>query len=96
MVLVEDWKVADAKARFADLVRKSEKEPQAITRHGRRVCVMLSYDSYIALKKYQTEGQPPQQIDHFVHLSRELRAGDGVDLPETERASRPGPDFSAD
>jgi len=96
MVINYDWKVADAKARFTDLIRKSEKEPQIITRHGTRVSVVLSYDSYIALKKYETEGQSLARIDHFLHLSTEFRTEGGYDLPEQNRRSRPGPDFSVE
>lgn len=38
------WKLQDAKARFSELIRAAEREPQVITRHGKTVGVLYGPD----------------------------------------------------
>lgn len=40
------WPVQDAKARFSELLRAAEAEPQKITRHGEEVGVLVSAGEY--------------------------------------------------
>ncbi len=44
------WPVQDAKARFSEVLRAAESEPQTITRHGEEVGVLLSAGEYQRLK----------------------------------------------
>ncbi len=40
--LQNDWTVADAKAKFSELLEKARTGPQTITRHGRPAAVVVS------------------------------------------------------
>lgn len=43
----DTWQLQDAKNRFSELVdRTLRKGPQVVTRHGRKVVVVLPYDDY--------------------------------------------------
>jgi prevent-host-death family protein len=45
------WQLQDAKARFSELVQKAIDEgPQAVTRHGKEVVVILSAEEYRKLQ----------------------------------------------
>jgi prevent-host-death family protein len=42
-----EWKLADAKNRFSELVRRARSEgPQRVTRHGRDAVVVLSAEEF--------------------------------------------------
>jgi prevent-host-death family protein len=44
---VSTWKVAEAKARFSELIEKALTEgPQEVTRHGKQAVVVLSADEW--------------------------------------------------
>lgn len=49
------WPVQDAKARFSELLRASEKEPQHITHRGEEKAVLLSADEYRRLRQKRPE-----------------------------------------
>ena len=40
------WTVAEAKARFSELIEQARMEPQTITRHGRSVAVVVSAEEW--------------------------------------------------
>jgi prevent-host-death family protein len=45
------WQLQEAKARFSELVQKALDEgPQAVTRHGKEVVVILSAEEYRKLQ----------------------------------------------
>ena len=74
-----DWALADAKARFSELVGLAENSgPQFITRRGRRAAVLVSSADYDAL-----QGRPRRTIKDW------LLAADGRDdrVPRPDRAS---------
>ena len=43
------WQVQEAKQKFSQVLREAEREPQWITRQGRRVGVLLSAEEYEGL-----------------------------------------------
>ena len=43
---MREWQLQDAKARLSKLVTDSQKEPQVISRHGKRECIVLSFKKY--------------------------------------------------
>lgn len=44
---MDEWKLADAKNRFSELVRRARSEgPQVVTRHGRDAVVVLSTEEF--------------------------------------------------
>lgn len=40
------WQVQEAKNKFSQVLDQAEKEPQVITRHGRKAGVLMSYEAY--------------------------------------------------
>ena len=44
--MTKTWQVQEAKARFSELVRSADSEPQTITVHGRRAAILLSANEY--------------------------------------------------
>lgn len=50
-----DWPVQDAKARFSEVLRDAEKEPQRITHRGVEKAVVLSAKEYRRLTKRPAE-----------------------------------------
>ena len=43
------WQLQDAKAKFSEVVKAAQEEPQIITVHGKETAVILSYDEFIEL-----------------------------------------------
>jgi prevent-host-death family protein len=43
------WKLEEAKARFSEVVRRAQHEPQHVTVRGREAVVVLSADSFARL-----------------------------------------------
>ena len=44
------WQLQEAKARFSEVVRSANREPQIITVHGKESAVVLSIEEYRKLK----------------------------------------------
>lgn len=71
------WKLQDAKARFSELIRAAEREPQVITRHGKTVGVLYGPELIP-----QPAGQPRTALEA-------LRGDfDFSDMPEGEWLDR--------
>lgn len=48
---MESWAASQAKARFAELIRKAQTEgPQTVTQHGRDAVVVLSVEEFRKLR----------------------------------------------
>ena len=46
------WQVQDAKNRFSEMVERARKDgPQTVTRHGRKVAVVLSHEEFEKLSR---------------------------------------------
>ncbi len=45
-----DWKIANAKSQFSELISLAEKEPQIVCNRQNPVAVVLSYEEYNRLK----------------------------------------------
>ena len=64
------WQLQTAKQRFSELIDLAlEGEPQVITRHGREVAVVLSFEEYRRLtgtldfKRFLAEGPPLDELE---------------------------------
>lgn len=53
------WPVQDAKARFSEIMREAEKEPQMITRHGEEAAVLMSAEEY---RRLRGGGKPARSL----------------------------------
>lgn len=47
------WQMQDAKARMSELVKRAQKQPQAITLHGKPVAVVVSQETFDKLSRSQ-------------------------------------------
>lgn len=57
------WQMQDAKAKFAEVVRRAKSDgPQIVTHHGSDTAVVLSIDEYRRLK-----GEAPNFRDHLLN-----------------------------
>ena len=46
------WQVQDAKNRFSEMLERARKDgPQTVTRHGRKVAVVLSHEEFEKLSR---------------------------------------------
>lgn len=52
----DSWTVAQAKARLSEVIEKARREPQAITRHGKRAVVMVDAELWERVKRREQRG----------------------------------------
>jgi len=52
---MHDWSIRDAKDHLSQLIEAAQTEPQAITRRGRRVAILLSEREF---KRLQRQAEP--------------------------------------
>jgi prevent-host-death family protein len=63
-VVMASWSVADAKAKFSEVLETARsKGPQEITRSGKPVAVLVSFDEW---KQRQYEEQPKESLVDFL------------------------------
>ncbi|HSO27170.1 MAG TPA: type II toxin-antitoxin system Phd/YefM family antitoxin [Anaerolineales bacterium] len=63
MATIPTWQLQDAKNRFSELVDKTlDDGPQIVTKYGRPVVVVVSFDTYKALTR-------PGSLSEFLLLS---------------------------
>lgn len=75
------WQLQEAKQRFSEVVRRALTEgPQWVTRHGRRVVVVVAADEF--------EGGRGGRFKEF------LLSGPEMEPLEIERSSAPAPEVS--
>ena len=48
------WQLQEAKAKFSEVVRMAETEPQIVTMRGRPVVVIVSHQKYLKLRNPST------------------------------------------
>ena len=73
---MRSWKLEDAKNRFSEVVRRAlAREPQLVTRNGRRAVVVVSAEEYDRLVA-------PEPLLDLLRRSpfAEVLAADGLDL----------------
>ena len=52
----DSWTVAQAKARLSEVIEKARREPQAITRHGKRAAVVVDAELWNRIKRREQRG----------------------------------------
>ena len=85
-----EWKLAQAKQQFSEVVRAAEREPQIILNRDRRVAVLVTaaeFDDYLAWKSSRAKGSFADAIDELVSICRE----EGATYDAPPRADRPNP-----
>ena len=77
------WTVAEAKAKFSELLERAEKEgPQRITKHGRETAVVVSAEEWAK----KVEPKPKESLAEF--LAKSPLRGSGLVIPPREKSSR--------
>src|SRR5690348_797331 len=86
---MSDWSIADAKARFSELVLRVRDRPQRLTKRGREVAVVIAADEYARLLRATERGER-QPMRAFLEAAERLRAeGDlDLDVPRRRRNKR--------
>jgi prevent-host-death family protein len=46
MAIAEEWQLQEAKNKFSEVVRRSQRRPQTITLHGKPSAVVISFDEF--------------------------------------------------
>lgn len=90
---MSDWSVADAKARFSELILQVRETPQRVTKRGYGVAVVIAPEEYERLLR-ATERAEHHPMRAFLEAADGIRAGDdlGLSLPRRRRAhGRPDP-----
>ena len=68
------WKIAEAKTKFSDLLRKAEKEPQFIYNRDKMVAVVMSseeYDEFEKIKETESGRSLASALNEFSSLCAE-------------------------
>jgi len=84
---MSEWSIAEAKARFSELVLSVRERPQRVTKRGRNVAVVIAPDEYARLSG-AVERREQQPMRAFLEAAEKLRAGEalGLELPRRKRA----------
>src|SRR5450755_1370625 len=76
------WNVAEAKAKFSEVISRAEsKGPQTVTRHGRKVAVIVSVEEWD-----RTKVRKGTLAEFF---ARSPLRGSGIDLERVKDGPRP-------
>ncbi|MFN0315664.1 MAG: type II toxin-antitoxin system prevent-host-death family antitoxin [Burkholderiales bacterium] len=65
-----DWKVAEAKQKFSDMVRRAAKEPQLIYNRDRLVAAVIDAESFGEFKAWHKHVNQASLADAFEELRR--------------------------
>ncbi len=83
-----DWKVAEAKQRFSEVVRLAAEEPQLIYKRDRLVAAVIDGDTLQAFESWRQRQQQASLADAFMNL-RSLAAEEHYVLEIPGRGDRP-------
>ena len=72
------WQLQEAKSKFSHVVNCAEQDgPQIITRHGKKVAVLVAYDEF--------EEQKQDKPSLLEALLNSPLAGSGIEIPERDK-----------
>ncbi|TVR70896.1 MAG: type II toxin-antitoxin system Phd/YefM family antitoxin [Spirochaetaceae bacterium] len=80
---MKSWNATDAKRHFAEVISEAEQEPQVVTKRGKPVSVVVSYERFLANEMHHRERSVGQWLE-------DLRTWSDLEAdPDTpERTSR--------
>ncbi|MCB1142676.1 MAG: type II toxin-antitoxin system prevent-host-death family antitoxin [Leptospiraceae bacterium] len=87
------YNVAEAKARFSEILQRSMTSPQFISNRGRDVGVVISIESYKRLIDREEKSHPTTKIKNFIQLSLSLADTTDLSLELDPRTSRDIPEL---
>jgi prevent-host-death family protein len=95
---MSEWSVAEAKARWSELLERAEREPQVVRRRGRRTAVVVSAATWDALGRElgalrdPAAGAVARFLSRAETLRRHAETGDlGLELPPRDAAAPVSP-----
>lgn len=84
---MQTWQMQDAKARLSEVIKRAAQDgPQNITVHGKSVAVVLSYETFAALKGTHAAQQSLvdfMQSSPLHHLNEVMLSRDKSTIRET-------------
>lgn len=83
-----NWKIAEAKQRFSEVVRRSADEPQLIYNRDRLVAIVVPPHSFRGYEEWRQEHEQRTAAEAFAEL-RALCEEEGYELELPERSDRP-------
>ena len=81
-----EWKIANAKSQFSELISQAEKEPQVVCNREKPVAVVLNFDEYNRLRDLDIIVHRLPKLAKFAEYSIQLV--DKKSLPEIILPSR--------
>ena len=64
------WKINEAKAKFSELIKAVEKEPQLIMNREKEVSVMINYAQFLEYQKLLESHKKPAISDFLAQLKK--------------------------
>lgn len=89
------WKVAEAKQRFSELLRKAEKEPQLIYNRDRLVGAVIDPETLEAIRTWSAKHQRIPLAKALEEL-RQLASKENYKFEFPSREDRPNPILTLD
>ena len=74
------WSVQDAKNRFSEVVDAARQNPQTVTKHGKRVVVVVAAEEYDRLKTLARR-QAPSFKQHLLNMPKDDGAFERLKAP---------------
>lgn len=85
-----NWKIAEAKQRFSEVVRETAEEPQLIYKRDRLVAVLMNAEEYGAFEAWEEERQRPSMAEAIAEI-RKICEEEDYELEIPDRRDRPNP-----
>jgi prevent-host-death family protein len=82
-----NWKIAEAKQRFSEVVREAAEGPQLIYNRDRLVAVIVDAGEYGDFEAWKEKGKAPSMAEAIAEIRR-ICAQEGYDLEVPERRDR--------
>ena len=85
-----NWKIAEAKQRFSEVVRRSAEEPQLIYNRDHLVAVVMRPETFRSYEQWNEDRERRTVADAFAEL-RAICEEEGYELELPDREDRPNP-----
>jgi prevent-host-death family protein len=85
------WNIAEALARFSEVLQNARDVPQVIESSGEAVAVVLGISEFRELKALKEQAASEARLAQFLRFSEALRAEGGCELDMPDRLARPSP-----
>jgi len=84
-----NWKVAQAKQRFSEVLRAASEEPQRIYKRHQLVAMIVAGETFEEFRRWQQRSQRRSIAEEFAELRAIAAEEGGWELPLPDRVDRP-------